>query len=283
MLHNKECDALTTQVEGLKSAVAEAVAREKDREADPNKPMYSQAEFDAVGEKKFSEGAASQAKENENTVDVEAAAAMAAAAAQSATEATIKEFEEKLKVQEERMTKEMRVLLMANDALKAEKVALAELKNKELQECVEIIEQLDAEKKAVEKKQSAFDEKYDLSQSLLAKRNDQLKDFEAALLAAKQQKESIRVDLESKCKEIADMKEGVLQLKRKLQKETEMAAKLSSWRQPKKMHLFQRKSTKGLKRSQRAAGSFWKRSLRSVKASVGVQQKQTRLRQRSES
>ena len=110
---------------------------------------------------------------------------------------------------------------------------------------MEIIEQLDAEKKAVEKKQSAFDEKYDLSQSLLAKRNDQLKDFEAALLAAKQQKESIRVDLESKCKEIADMKEGVVTAQAQIkQKELRWLPSCLSWRQPKKMHLFQRKKHK---------------------------------------
>ena len=49
----------------------------------------------------------------------------------------------------------------------------------------------------IEKKHAQFDEKYDLSQKLLAKRNDQLKDLEAALLAAREQKKTLQAQTSS--------------------------------------------------------------------------------------
>merc|ERR1711871_1496434 len=149
------------------------------------------------------------------------------------------------------MTKEMRVLLLANEALKAEKVKLEGLKNQEVQECVDIIEQIELEKKSMEKRQAAFDEKYNLSQSLLAKRNDQLKDVEAALQAAQAQKKSLQKESESKSNEIAQVKKQASLLQEQMtKKEKERDASTLEMETAKKETLTFRKK---LKRAEREA------------------------------
>ena len=158
------------------------------------------------------------------------------------------------------MTKEMRVLLMANDALKAEKTMLDEIKNKELQECVDIIEQLDGEKRAIEKKHAQFDEKYDLSQKLLAKRNDQLKDLEAALLAAREQKKTLQAQIDIKSKEVAEAKQGVVSAQAQIaQKNQEVSANLSELEAAKKDALiFKKKHKRADKESKELRAHFEK-------------------------
>ena len=234
----EECTALKSKIEELNRIVADAAANEVARQNDPSRPLYSQAEFDAHGQKMFNNGAASEA--NKDAIDKEAVAA-----AEKAVEDIKTEFEAKIKKQEERMTKEMRVLLLANEALKAEKAKFEELKNQEVQECVDIIEQIESEKSIIEKRQAAFDEKYNLSQSLLAKRNDQLKDVEAALQAAQAQKEALQKQSESKSIEISEAKQRVTLVQKEIaEKEKECAANILEMEAAKKESLAFRKKLK---------------------------------------